>query len=134
MTIGKFQQLRELELASIWPNSTHEILLSSITSTELRKVIFSMTWEDWGISLANMQGWDSIIDKQLCGLVDRLRAMGYHHTLEAELRVVKRGRLDSGSGGYGFTRYLPKFREKGVVIVVDAANGDQVVHSSKYVE
>jgi len=62
-----------------------------------------------------MEEWNLIIDKQFCGLVDRLRVTGYSHTLEVELRLVEFG-VDPG--GYDFAEFLPKFREKGVVQVV----------------
>ena len=69
----------------------------------------------------------AFIDEQLCGLVNRLRAMGYRRTLEVELRLMK---VEDGAGGYDFTLFLPKFREKGVVTIVDVARGNQVLHSS----
>ena len=66
------------------------------------------------------------IDEQLCGLVDRLNVMGYHHTLEAEVRLTA---IDGDYEEYDFTKFLPKFREKGVVTVIDAAR-DRIFHSS----
>ena len=68
------------------------------------------------------------VDEQLCELVDRLRAMGYRRTLEVELRIREIG---SDPGSYGFATLLPRFREKGVVMVVDAAHGDRL-HSSTH--
>ena len=67
------------------------------------------------------------IDKELCGLVDRLRATGYRHTLEVELRHTEVG---SDVGKHDFTKFLPKFRERGFVTVIDAVHGDRVLHSS----
>ena len=128
VTIEKFQQLRELELVVAWPSSAHEVLLSSITSTEFRKVIFPMGWTKDRRSFAQrMEEWNLVIDKQFCGLVDRLRVTGYGHTLVVELRLMEFG-VDPG--GYDFTEFLPKFREKGVVVVIDTVHGDRVVHSS----
>ena len=92
VTNRDFRQLRELELMATWPGSPHQILLSSITSTELQKIFFTASHlRDWAIV-----GWD-LIDRSLCGLVDRLRAMGHRHILEVELRVmeiVNRGKYD----------------------------------------
>ena len=70
-------------------------------------------------------GW-ALIDRQLCELVDRLYMTGYCHTLEAELRLTE---IRSDLGKYDFTEFLPEFREKGVVIVVDAVHGELVLHS-----
>ena len=129
MTIDKFQQLRELELVVIWPSSAHEVLLSSITSNELRKVIFSMGSAIGPRSFAQrMEEWNLVIDKQFCGLVDRLRATGYSHTLEVVLRLME----FADPGGYDFVEFLPKFREKGVVVIIDDIHGDRVVYSSEY--
>lgn len=58
-----------------------------------------------------MEAWASI-DEELCRLVDRLCAMGYRHTLEVELRLEE---IPGGPRKYGFTEFLHKFREKGVV-------------------
>ena len=66
-----------------------------------------------------------MIDKQLCELVDRLRAKGYCHNLEAELQFRR-------SGGYpdtiecDFSGVLPEFREKGVVTIVDGDRNDRI--------
>ena len=68
------------------------------------------------------------IDSQLCRLVDRLRARGYHRTLKAELRLMK---VRSDPGKYEFTKFLPEFREKGVVTIVDGAHGN-LLHSSTH--
>ena len=63
------------------------------------------------------------MDKELCGLVVRLRGMGYCHTLEVELRLGKLGRRGDyrgdDPGECDFTEFLPRFREKGIVTVID---------------
>jgi len=63
------------------------------------------------------------MDNELCWLVDRLRGMGYYHTIEVELRLGKLGQSDiyhgDDPGGYDFTQFLPRFREKGVVTILD---------------
>ena len=101
-----------------WPTPAHGAFLSSITSTELRKVVIRFA--------QGMEKWSSIIDKPLCGLVDRLRAAGYRRTLEVELRLAgMRGAFGVGDSA----TLLPKFREKGVVVIVDADDG-RVLHSS----
>ena len=125
VTIRDFRQLRELELAVTWPGPAYQALLSSITSTELRKVIFPV-WHvyDWGIFTQQ----SALIDKELCGLVHRLHTRGYRCTLEVELRLAEVG---GGHGWYDFISLFPEFRERGVVTVVDAAAPrDRVLHSS----
>ena len=131
MTIHNFRQLQELELPASCPSSVHEALLSSIASTELRKVIFQVRYtRDWGVLTERMDAW-ALVDQQLCRLVDRLHARGYRHTLEVELRLAKVG---GDPGGYKFTKFLPEFREKGLVAIMltDAAYGYRILHSSTY--
>ena len=111
MTIYDFQKLQELELKVSLPKPSYKILLSSISSAELRKIIF-LVWPEihW-----LLEAWVPI-DEQLCGLADRLRAMGCRHTLEVELRVKEAG---GDPKSYDLTKVLPKFREKGVVTIID---------------
>ena len=71
----------------------------------------------------------TLIDEQLCGLVDRLRATGYHHTLEVELRLPEVG---SDPEEYDFASFFLRFREKGIVTVVDGFSGNRVLHSSAH--
>lgn len=126
MTIQNFQQLQELELVVTWPSSPHKVF-SSIASIELRKVIFPVRYiNDWEI-FAQQTEAGVLVDEQLCGLVDRLRAMGYRHTLEAELRLIEIG---DDPEMYDFTIFLPGFREKGVVTIIDVAHGERLLHSS----
>ena len=116
-----FRQLRELELILTWPGSLRDVALSSITSTELQKIIFRAVYiNDWKIFVQDTVAW-ALVDEQLCGLVHRLDAMEYHHTLEVELQLKK----PVDSGRYDFTGFLSKFREKGLVAII---NGNRVFH------
>lgn len=111
--IHDFRQLQELELAVSW-QFNHQGLFSSISSTELRKVVFLVWLEfDWRIFGLQIEVWD-LIDKEMCGVVDRLCTMGYRHTLEAEVRLTRVG------GGGAFIDFFPGFREKGIVTIIDA--------------
>ena len=65
-------------------------------------------------------------DDHLCELVDRLRRIGYRHTLEAKLLFEL---AEDDVSGIDFTAFLPRFREKGVVTIVDDAR-DRILHSS----
>ena len=110
------------------PSSSHEALLSSITSTELRKITFSV-WimDDWRSFEVEMELW-TVIDQQLCRLVDRLCATGYRFTLEAELQLMEIG---DDPGKYDFTLFLPGFSEKGIVVVIDAVHDDRILYSNR---
>lgn len=116
-TVHEFQQLRELELTLSLSGLTYRALLSSITSINLQKVAFQMRYvlDNRQTPKQPVEPWVSI-DKQLCELADRLRAIGNCHTLEAELRFegvkVKPVMCD-------FTDLLPKFARKGVVTITD---------------
>jgi len=128
-TIHRFRQLQEFELVVTQPRDSHRILLSSITSTRLRKVIFRVWYTFDGNSSPEGTGRWTWIDEELCRLVDRLCAMGYCHTLEAELRFLRTTRVTKE---HGLTKVLPKFKEKGVVTVFDAHLGEYVFNSSTH--
>lgn len=126
MTVRDFRQLQRLELVVGWPTFPHQTL-SSVTSVELRKVIFLARYmRNWMDFARQVEQW-ALIDKELCGLVDALRATGYRHTLEVELRIT---RVGGDIGMYDFTELLAEFREKGVVTVMDAFRGNRVLHCS----
>jgi len=126
-TIDNFQRLRELELKVTQPTSSYTTLLSSITSTELRKITFIVWYaHNWRTFAQRMKEW-AYVDKELCKLVDRLRERGYRHTLAVELQTMTVG---DNPGKYDFTSFLPEFREKGIVAIVDTAQGDRILHSS----
>ena len=108
MAIPEFQQLRELELNVNW-TIPHQVL-PSITSIELRKIIFPVYYSQGWIFAKQTGGW-ALIDQQLCELVDRLRAKGYCHNLEAELRV------GTDPEEHDFSGVLPEFGEKGIVTI-----------------
>lgn len=112
-----------------WLEPPQNALFSSITSTELRKITFLA--EHGGeptLFSREMKSWD-FIDEHLCNLVDRLRAMGYRHILEVELRL---GWTVKFPGKHGFARLLPAFRKKGVVTITDAILNGRVVHCSTH--
>ena len=71
----------------------------------------------------------TLIDKDLCGLVDQLRTTGYCHTLEVELRFAK---IQDDLGKWDFTNVLPEFKEKGIVTIVDVLHGHRLLHSSAH--
>jgi len=111
-TVNHFQQLRVLELI---PSRTCEVLFSSITSTEFRKIILQVFHvPDFGIHIQGIGMWPAI-DRQLCEFLARMGRMGYSHTLQVELRVIDHKFIPKN---YDLTGLLAKFREKGVVTVI----------------
>ena len=111
------------------PMDSHRIFLSSIASPGLRKIIFRVRYTFQGTSSPEGTGRWTWIDEELCGLADRLRATGYRHTLEAELRFL---RITDGTEEHGLTEVLPKFKEKGLVSVFDVDHGGYVFYSSAH--
>ena len=106
----------------VWPTSSHSAPILSITSTELRKVVFRVRYVLNRATLADgTEKWTSV-DEQLCGLVDKLRARGYHHILEVELEFSK---IVCHPGKHDPTHLLPEFRRKGIVTVIDGSSGDR---------
>ena len=75
---------------------------------------------------AQMEVWEWI-EKPLCELVDRLYTTGYRHTLEVELRIMESG---DDLWEYDFKMFLPDFRGRGIVTIIDAAHDNLVLHSS----
>ena len=129
VTILEFRQLRELELRLDQPSSLENLPISSITSTELRKIIFRVSYmTNYTAFARSMKDWPPV-DELLCQLVDQLHATRPNHTLEVELRLTG---IYGDTEGYNFNVFLPKFREKGVVTIVDVAHGDRVLHFSTH--
>ena len=69
------------------------------------------------------------MDAELCGVADRLNATGHHHTLEAEVRLTA---VEGDHREYDFSEFLPEFREKGTVTIIDAT-GNRIFHSSPHI-
>ena len=91
-----------------WPCSSHQILLSSITSVELRKVVLLVQHEyHWLTFMLEVGAW-ALLGEELCGLVDRLRAAEYRHTLGVELRITGIGEVTKGMILPNFCRNLGK--------------------------
>lgn len=126
-TLHSFRRLQELELVFGSSEFSYRTLLSSITSIELRKIVLRVMYalNEW-TSQRSMQGLD-LVDKELCQLVDRLRAVGYRRTLEVELRFA---RIAIDPGKDGCVKFLPRFEEKGVVTIAGNVRGGQVFYSS----
>ena len=126
--VSDFRQLQELELRFGSSGFSYRVLLSSITSTKLRKIILRVFYPlNRYISQQQMEG-SALVDAHLCDLVDRLHAVGYHHTLEVELRFQ---RVEVDPVKDGCVKFLPKFEERGILIITDEVNdGGRLYYSS----
>ena len=93
-------------------------LISSITSTNFRKLVFKVRLI--GGSHLDDPCWTPL-DSVLCGLVDRLQKSGSKNTLEVELQAdCVELKADACLEREEF---LSKFREKGRVSVVELTTG-----------
>ena len=94
-------------------------VISTITSTNIREIVFSPLL----VRELEDQFWSSL-DTGLSSLVDRLRASGHQHVLNVEFRRdLSFAEMVLGAGPDGF---LPKFREKGRVIILEAEWEDTI--------
>lgn len=115
-TIGHLQQLRGLELgANCQLTPGHEKPFTSITSTELRKGVFSVSPMCVRATASTVKRSWASIDTHLCVLVDQLGRAGYRHTLRMEFRPYE----DGYGRKHDLYKFLPKFGKRGVVTVAD---------------
>ena len=119
VTLSHFPELRELEFSVLQPTTRHRDTVSSITSVNIRKIIFSHPLIAATLqALTNNTDWKSF-DDCVSALADKLRGLGNKQTLEVELRtgsIVLDPLVD-------YSGFLSKFREKGRVSVVDRSSG-----------
>ena len=116
--LGDCLELRELVLTSSWPKSDDVSLINTITSTNIRKIIF----DQWSVSPRS----GAPLDNALSDLVDRLRASGYEHTLELEFQPIKYAYIGFD---VNLDKFFPRFIEKGRVTVVETTGG-KLLHCS----
>jgi len=113
-------ELCQLEFHTITPEEMEPTIISSIISTSIRTIILKpripmLTSR----TLLTNRYWASL-DGVLHGLVGKLRALGYGHTLELEFHfdfTTFVPDLDYCSG------LLPKFREQGQVRILNTSSG-----------
>ena len=100
---------REDDFLELHP--TYEAIISSITSINLSKIVFALPHLTMRLGHPNWMDFDGWIS----ALADKLRKLGNKQTLEVEFRFVP---VVSDLKGF-----LPKFRERGRVRIVDLSNG-----------
>ena len=110
-TLSHCRELRELELYTARPTQVVESLITSITSTNLQKIVFSAQALPKWLADSDVARSRNVIDDSLCQLVDRLRRSGYERTLEVEFQTWELAEWEARSD----FELLPKFREKGRV-------------------
>lgn len=106
MTLSSCQELRELEIYALRPGTVELNLISSITSTNLRRIAFTQPLTLEGRTILDHPDWIRL-DNSLCQLVDRL---GCGPQLEVEFQA-----LDAQiwwTAELGFKKHLPRFCEK----------------------
>ena len=118
LDLSRCPELRQLEILVMHPREQELVTISSITSTNFQKIIFSPPITTWWDPLTENPCWVQF-DDVICELADRLRMSGTKHTLEVKFRtgVVK-------FDGEEHSEFLPKFKEKGRVKIVSILTGE----------
>ena len=99
-------------------------LLSSITSTDLEKIVLPLRYEYGTTDFSPYGRYPRMLDDCLCQLVQRLRRLGYQHKLELEFHIP-----DVPDDQEVFKVFLPQFRQLGRVKLISEEDG-RVVYSS----
>ena len=116
LTLKNPSELRELVFDMSLQRLEEVSLISTITSTSIRKIVFSPS-----LSRDLREQFWSSLDTELSSLVDRLRRSGYKHTLELEVR--HQSDFAEKVPDAGPDAFLPKFREKGRVTISEVGSG-----------
>lgn len=113
LDLSHFSKLHKLQITVSQQLDWEQILIPSITSTNLQKIAFkSPMGSGRGFRLQD-PCWIPF-DDVICELVDRLRESGYRNILEVEFQT------EFEESGEGRKSFLPKFKEKGRVRVVSS--------------
>ena len=121
--LSSCRELRELELVVERLGDRETEIISSITSTSIRKITLVHQWSIPSLSCGSVN-WGTF-NEPLCRLVDGL---GFTHELEVEIRIVHAGGVstyeDIGPGV--IVSSLAAFREKGRIRLVYVGKGERV--------
>ncbi|KAF9645698.1 hypothetical protein BDM02DRAFT_3119791 [Thelephora ganbajun] len=109
LTLLGCRELRELEICLSSAENAETDLISSISSPNIQKIIFTQS-HAFDERFVGDPSWPRL-ENSLCRLVDQLERK---HRLEVEFHVY-----NMEGGNVDFETYLPKFREKGRVMVLD---------------
>ena len=120
-TLSHCPELRRLEIYTTVPEETERIVISSVISTNLRTIAFLPSPQGFtSYTLVSQPHYWEPLDDVACRLVSKLSTLGYKHTLELEFRF---------DGTYfdpdlAFGGFLPKFRERGRVKILNTSSGE----------
>lgn len=119
LTLKRCAELGRLEVLTILPGEAERAVISSITSINLRTIAFPSDTHGFSSHvLVDRPHYWNHLDNTACGLVNKLRALGYEHTLELEFQ------LESVDPTLYLGGFLRNFREKGRVRVVNTSSGE----------
>lgn len=122
------RDLQELEVTVDCPGEAVTNLISSVTSTSIRKITF--VHRPYPGTLWYSTSW-KCLDNPLCRLVDQ---SGRGHEMEVDFRFTETRAmgLDKLTGELKIVELFVKFREKGRmrVVWVDPGGSEHVVYSS----
>ena len=113
--LSRCPNLRQLSFSTVPPRAQERALISSITSTNFRRLIFITKYLLWEPHLSH-RCWITF-DDMICELVGRLQKSGYQHTLEVEFQAEFVELHEDAD------RFLPKFKKKGRVRITKVSNG-----------
>lgn len=115
LDISGCAELRRLEFYAVCPGSEECDTISSITSSNIRSIAFvSGSAPATPLPPLTLNPHSMLLlDDAICGLVDKLQALGYDHTLTLEFRHPV-----ASSNAQNIRAWLPRFREKGRVIIL----------------
>ena len=121
--LSNCSELRQLVIFTDSPAKPQCDVISSIISRNIRKIVFTGSPPDV-MSYRPLNSTAMLpLERAMCGLVDKLRAFGYEHTLELEFgfhsRLFPRALASS-------RECFLKFKEKGRVILSDTGSGKTI--------
>jgi len=107
LTLSGCRELRELEIYALRPGNLELILISSITSPNIRRMTFTRPLAFKGQSVMDHPNWTRL-DDLLCDLADQSKCGP-----QLEVEFLALDVQEWWSGELGFKKYLPRFYEKG---------------------
>jgi len=121
VSLSSCRELRylKLKLHPLSPSSTDHKIISSITSVNLRTIIFTPNCQGLAHrALLCRRAW-APLDDVMCGLVEKLRTLWYDRTLELEFRF----QFATLYPDLDYPAFMPRFRENGRVTILETLNG-----------
>ena len=87
LDLSNCSELRQVVFYTVFPKEPQCAVISSITSRHIRKIVFTAPRSD-EVSRTTLDGSDMLsLEDTMCGLVEKLRKLGYEHTLELEFKL-----------------------------------------------